>query len=372
MDKKTAIVITTINIPGILEGISKNMIKYGHMKDTGIIIIGDKKTPEGIVEYCNEIQDKYKIDIDYLGIEEQEEAFKAHPKLLKLFPYNHPDRTILGHILAYQRGYERTIALDDDNFPTDCDFIGSHNITGKTASTILFKNDLGWFNVHSTLNEKNNIPFYPRGYPWGKRVEEANEKVEISAERKVVVNQGLVLEDPDVDAITRLFYPIRATSMKDEFPKQFGLYPGTWSPFNFQNTCLSRELVPLYYRPLSTQRNADIWTAYLFNKLAEHFGDVITFGNPLCKQIRNEHDLWEDLDVELVCNKATDAFVDILRTLKIEGDTYFDALGNLLETFIIMIPNLEIKTPEGKMIIDYFKEYKIWYDIISEVINEKV
>jgi len=370
MKKKNAIVITTINTPLILDNLGKNLVKYNHEDDTSIIIIGDKKTPKDIVSYCERIKKKYGIDIEYYGISEQKKTFAKHSKLLNLFPYNHPDRTILGHCLAYMDGYERTIALDDDNFPVDCDFIGHHAITGTTSTVSLIRNGLGWFNVHSALDEMNKIPFYPRGYPWSKRCDKANEKRMFKDKRKVIVNQGLVLEDPDVDAITRLFHPIRATSMNKTFSAQFGLFPGVWSPFNFQNTCLARELIPVYYRPLSTKRNADIWTAYLINRLAEHFGDVITFGYPLVKQIRNEHNLWDDLDVELINNRATDDFVSILRSIKIRGDTYFELLGSLLKQSSMHLKKTKTSTPESEMIKNYFREYKIWYEIIGEIVHD--
>jgi len=246
MKNENAIVITTINMPTILESLGENITKYHHENDTSIIIIGDKKTPKGIENYCEKIKTKYKIDIEYLGINDQKKAFKNHKDLLNLFPYNHPDRTMLGHCLAYIRGFERSIALDDDNFPTNCDFIGFHSITGKVKNVQLLKSNTGWFNVHSLLNEQSKIPFYPRGYPWTKRhVKEG--KIETVVESKMIVaNQGLVLEDPDIDAISRLFHPIRATSMSNKYGKQFGLYPGVWSPLNYQNTCFLQICITLF------------------------------------------------------------------------------------------------------------------------------
>ena len=54
--------------------------------------------------------------MEYLGIEDQKKSLAAHQKLLDLFPYNTPDRVILGCMLSYIRGCQRTIAVDDDNF----------------------------------------------------------------------------------------------------------------------------------------------------------------------------------------------------------------------------------------------------------------
>jgi hypothetical protein len=175
------------------------------------------------------------------------------------------------------------------------------------------------------------------------------------------------LEDPDIDAIARLAYPIKAIEMDSDFPKQFGLWK-TWSPFNYQNTSLARELIPCYYRPISGLRNADIWTSYLFNKLAEHFGDVITFGQPLVKQIRNEHNLFDDLDVELENNKETDYFVDTLKNINTNDlafTGYFDALDYLLEqTYIEVL----WQSKEYPMLKKFLEEYFVWMRVVSEII----
>jgi hypothetical protein len=141
----------------------------------------------------------------------------------------------------------------------------------------------------------------------------------------------------------------------------------TWSPFNYQNTSLARELIPCYYRPLSGLRNADIWTSYLFNKLAEHFGDVITFGQPLAKQIRNEHNLFDDLDVELENNKETDYFVELIRDTKlVSKESYFNSLIELIDR---TQPEVA-KTPDNKypMIKSFLREYKTWCDIVSGLV----
>ncbi|MGD8787461.1 MAG: hypothetical protein PVJ60_08565 [Phycisphaerales bacterium] len=366
----TVITITTINVPKFIEGICENLNKYGHLSDTSILVIGDVKTPTETKEYCEKKGHEFRVEIEYLGIEDQKNALSDHKKLLDLFPYNTPDRVILGGILSYIRGCDRTIAVDDDNYMTEHDFVGFHSITGTESELNLIKNESGWFNVHNALIEERNIPFYPRGYPWDQRNPESNKKTYQRQKARVVVNQGLVLEDPDIDAISRLFWPIRATGMSSEFDSQFGLYPGIWSPFNYQNTSLCRELIPLYYRPLSTKRNADIWTAYLFNKLAQHFGDVITFGQPLVKQLRNLHNLWEDLDVELINNRATDYLITILRSVILTGKTYFDALIELLNKSQEEMEKMDGLPPsELEMIRGFFDEYQIWCNIISEIIR---
>lgn len=342
----TVIVITTIHVPTVLEYIKG---------DCSVLVVGDKKTPPEARGYCE------SHNAEYLGIEEQEKLLP--PKLLDLFPYNTPDRVILGCMLAYLRGCDRTIALDDDNFPVHSMFVHKHSIAGNEVELDLFENDEGWFNVHSLLFEEKGIPFYPRGFPWSKRTERASTcKMHLRKKVKVIVNQGLVIGDPDIDALTRLAHPINVKGFNSENTR-IGLL-NTWSPFNYQNTCLSREMIPLYYRPPSASRNSDIWTSYLFNKLAEHFGDVIAFGHPLVKQVRNEHNLWDDLDLELVNNRATDQFVEILKNVELTETTYSSALVELLHK--AELPTA--CTAEEQMIWGFFTQYSEWYSVVKDLI----
>jgi len=366
---KTAITITTINVPKFIKGICRNLTSH-NISGASILVIGDVKTPPETKKYCRKMADKFNVEIEYLDINGQKKALSKYKGLLELFPCNTPDRIILGGMLSYLRGCDRLIAVDDDNYTTEHDFVGFHSITGKEVNLKLIKNNTGWFNVHNALKEENDIPFYPRGFPWKQRNPESNKKTCISKKAKVVVNQGLVLENPDIDAISRLFHPIRATAMQSDFNLQFGLCPGTWSPFNYQNTSLCREIIPLYYRPLSTSRNADIWTSYLINKLAEHFNHVITFGQPLVKQIRNPHNLWDDLDVELINNRATDDFVSLLRNAELTKGTYFEAFGELLSKCQKDLGRIKTNVAsEKKMISEFFVEYQRWYKIVAGIID---
>jgi len=351
----TTIVITTIHKPVFIKDLCWNINLYGH-DNVDILIIGDLKTPL-IKDYCQNVSLEFNIPIQYLDIEAQEKALTDYKPLLDLFPYNTPDRVILGGVIAYLRGCERIIAVDDDNFVTNADFVGFHSVAGQTKDMPVLQNDLGWYNVHSILKEERDIPFYPRGYPFSKRLLESSQGAYKPLIAKVVVNQGLVEGDPDIDALTRLANLIKVEGFKKGTIIHFGLWK-TWSPFNYQNTCLSRELIPCYYRPPLGLRNADIWTAYIFNKLAEHFGDIITFGQPLVKQIRNEHNLFDDLKIELQNNIETDYFVEMLQAVTLTKPNYFDVLIELLNKV-----EIDDSHPMTK---GFIEEYKIWCNVISE------
>ena len=364
---ETTIVITTINKPVFLDGLCENIFRNGH-NDVDIIIIGDVKTPP-IEDYCKEVSAQYGVPIEYLDIPTQE---KTLPKpLLGLFDYNTPDRTMLGGMLAYMRGAQRIIAIDDDNFVTGSDFVGGHKIVNKYAidkqtgkkgviptSIKVITSDTGWVNVYEAVDSVGGVQFYPRGYPFGQR-HKLTHISQTGRQANVVANQGLVLGDPDIDAIQRLAHPINALQVNHTYPPQFGL-SNSWSPFNYQNTCITRDLIPCYFRPKSGSRNADIWTAYIFNRLAEHMGDTITFGEPLVTQDRNKHDLFDDLDIELQNNRETDYFCKVLKEVVLTKTIYIDALNELLSKV-----EVDDNHPMTK---SFFDEYRVWCKAVAKYV----
>ena len=96
-----------------------------------------------------------------------------------------------------------------------------------------------------------------------------NNKIKISkvSNKKIAVTGGLVLGDPDVDSVSRLFWPIRVTKIKKNFCLILLYQKNNYSPFNDQNTSISRDLIPIYYKPPAGGRNSDIWTSYFIEKI---------------------------------------------------------------------------------------------------------
>ena len=364
-DANTFVVTTTIRVPTLLRDVSKNAMDHGHSNVT-FLVIGDTKTPLEAETLCKELAQNSGVRIEYLGIQEQEAAIAGFPALSNMMPLNSASRKMIGNFLAYVRGGDCVVMLDDDNFFNSGDFIGQHNLVGKQMELDLFKSGTGWFSVAEAMVEERGVPFYPRGYPWSQRSPELQKAARETAQANVIVNQGFVLEDPDVDAISRLFWPIRVTGMNPQFKPSFGLYPGTWCSFNNQNTALAREVVPAYFTPPATGRNSDIWTSFVICRLAEQMGGTIAFGSPMVRQVRNPHSLWRDLDDELLNNKATDAFVSLLRSIDLKESSYRGALGELLDKSLAALPGLSgVSGPEASMIHDFFTEYKVWHGLFD-------
>jgi len=369
--KKTAIISTSIRVPQMLEDYCKNAIKFGH-KDVEMIMIGDRKTPPEARQFCERLTSDYGIKVHYLEVEEQEEALKDFPRLKEIVPYNSACRKILGMLIGYLQGFENLIMVDDDNFVTDEDFFKYHDIAGSNAELPLIKSPSGWFNVCEYLIEENNIPFYYRGLPWSQRKKEKIAREIKKDKAHVIVNSGFWLDDPDIDASSRLFWPICVTGMKKDLGDNFGLFPGTWCPFNNQNTAMHREVLPAYFTPHNAKRFSDLWPAYVVDCIASHLNHVISYGHPFVSQVRNPHNYWQDIDDEKVGAQATEPLISILREAKLTGNNYHDCLGELILHLNNNKGIIEKLPQEQKdMLLDFVKCLEIWHEIFEKIINKK-
>lgn len=325
---KTTIVTTTIYVPSALEKYAQNARFYGH-DDVSFVVIGDRKTPSETGAFCESIAARY-YPCEYLDVEDQREYLERYPELWRHLPFNSIQRRNVGLLKAWEDGADIVITIDDDNWMLNDDFVRLHGIVGERPELPAVESSTGWFNVCSFLEEAGGTPFYHRGFPRGQRWKEAESFLCIAPlSRRVAVNAGLWLDDPDIDAMTRLERPIVVRGVRKDAPARFVLQPGTWSPFNSQNTALLREAIPAYFLSPCIGRYDDIWPSYIVTRIAQHLGDVIAYGRPLMRQKRNEHNLWKDLDAERVGMLLTDEFCAVLQSIALHGETYSECYGEL-------------------------------------------
>jgi hypothetical protein len=327
---KTGLVTTTINIPTLLTSYAHNARRYAH-QDLELIVIGDRKSPHETADFCRSLEQYYPVS--YLDIPAQEEYLRPYPDLWNHLRFDSIQRRNIGMLLAWERGCDVVITIDDDNFVMGQDFVGLHSIVGKTVGLPAFSSTSGFFNVCSVLETDHGVEFYHRGFPQSQRWQEKSQFMSSSpAERKVAVNAGFWLDNPDIDALTRMERQIVVRGFNQKWPgRNFTLQPGTWSPFNSQNTALMRDVIPAYFLSPWNGRYDDIWASYVVNRIAEHLGHAISFGEPVVRQERNPHDLWKDLDVERNGMIMTDSFCAALREIPLTSHTYHECFGEIGE-----------------------------------------
>jgi hypothetical protein len=354
---ENAIITTTINIPIFLDGICKNLKKFKYTQEKNlIIVIGDLKTPKETSSYCKKISRKYGYEIIYLDITSQNLFFKKkYNKLYKFFPLNDAVRKLLGSIYLFEKLPDRVIFIDDDNYvDPKKNFLQGHLVTNKKLNVISVNAKSKWPNLYKYFVEKSKVPFYARGFPWKSRNVGANNFINKKKSKNIIANCGYILADPDIDANSRLFWPIETLGVKKQ--NHFALDKENYFPLNDQNTSIAKNYIPLYFKPLSGGRNSDIWTSYLIEKVAYSFDETVTYGPPIITQVRNKHDYWKDYDLEKEHNISTDLFAEILESIKISNtSSRLSAFINLCDKFMKKLNLLSKKNSQKSNIIRHYQ-----------------
>jgi len=366
----TYIVFTTINMPSLLDGYATNLKRYGHEHDVGFIVIGDYKTPAGTAEYIKQFT-KQGIEAIYLGVEEQKKWLNHFPKLEAIIPYNSDNRRNIGYLVAIQRGGKTVICIDDDNYVTESDFVMGHQIAGSNEELTLVSSNTGWFNICSLMDCAPARTIYPRGLPYSKRWQD--EIITTKQKNiKVAINAGLWLEDPDVDAVTRLNERVRTVALNKS---RIALEKDTWSPINTQNTTFYRDVLPCFYyvemgskiKGMAIDRYGDIWAGYLARKVIDQMDEYVVYGNPLTIHKRNQHNLLKDLQEEFWGMIFTEDLVKMLGNISLSskgyGSLYLELAGEIEKSMNDYKNNPEMYS----LFMKIANNMKIWVDACSRI-----
>jgi hypothetical protein len=268
------IVTTTINPP------TKALLRYIKMKEWNVVVVGDKKTPHK--EY-QQIQKQYQ-NVYYLGVQEQE---KKYPKLSDVIGWNCIQRRSLGYIEAYKNGADIVATVDDDNIPYD-DW-GANVAVGSSVLVDYFIAKAAAFDPLSVTNYKH---LWHRGYPLELLKEKNLVEYAGKTKRHVHVQADLWDGDPDIDAIGRFTYrPIVKFDITSAY------CANKISPFNSQNTFISREALPKFYLYPAIGRMDDIWGAYV---LQFHFPNSVIYNKASVYQERNVQSTVKNMQDELL------------------------------------------------------------------------
>lgn len=288
---KKIIVTTTINEP------TEATLKFCEKKDWQFIIAGDKKTPHNLYR---ELEKKYS-NVFYYSPEEQE---KDYPVLSDALGWNCIQRRILGLVKAYHMGAEIIATVDDDNIPYEN--WGKGLYIGKEVECYCYKSSSGVFDPLSIT--KSNFLWH-RGYP----IELLQKRKEITpigkVKRKVLVQANLWDGDPDIDAMARLSF--RPEVKFDEIVEPY--CSEDISPFNSQNTFLSREVLPFYCLFPFVGRMDDIWGSYVLQKF---FPNSVVYGPATVYQDRNVQDLVKNLEAEIIGYRRTFELINDLNNFQ--------------------------------------------------------
>ena len=367
-----SIVITTIYLPRVLQAFVENFQRYSRKGDVEILVIGDLKTPKETHDYVAEFKNQ-GFHFEYWDVGSQRRWIEQFPDLASIIPYNSDNRRNIGYLIAYERKRECIIAVDDDNYPTEADYLDGYAKVGTTQRWKTVRSNSGWYNVCELLEIEEGCTVYPRGYPYAYRWLEDEHHELFESENRIVVNAGLWLGDPDVDAVTRLYRPVNSIGLKEE---TLVLDLSTNCPFNTQNTAFHWDILPCYYYVVMGQtidglkidRYGDIWSSYLARKVIDKMDDRVAYGVPLSRHRRHAHDLLKDLGGEYSGMVLTNRLVDLLAQIELTATNYGDC-------YIELSHKLEAKVREQEDFSEEVKGYfskicrnmRIWVDVCKEL-----
>ena len=316
---KKCVIITTIN--STTEAINKHISNVEY----DVIIVGDIKTP---TEYNN-------LNCIFLDIKKQQELY---PTLCELIPYNHYSRKNLGYLYAITNNYDIIYETDDDNIPYD----NFDNILKYDNLKIIYEQDNKWINIFKYFT--NNSHIWPRGYPLSLIKTNNNFIIEDTNISPSIIN-GLVENDPDVDALFRL---ICNHTVSWETNKNIIISNKNICCFNTQNTFwLNKLLFITMLIPSSVSfRYCDILRGIIVNIILKYTNNYMMYSSPNVIQNRNEHNLINDFKSEYSMYINNENILDFIED-NLEKNSNIDVLllqiyQNLLNHNIITQLDIDI------------------------------
>lgn len=239
--------------------------------DWDFIVTGDTKSP-----------DHFELDgCRFLSVAAQQAG--AH-ELGRLCPTRSYARKNIAYLEAIAGGADAIVETDDDNFPQDAFWLPRNPVV-KCRPVELD----AWVNVYAYFSEQF---IYPRGLPLDYARCPVPEPAAAS-EIECPVQQGLADENPDVDAVYRMLFPLPFRF--DSGIEPVALMAGAWCPFNSQNTTFFRKVFPLLYLPAHCSfRMTDIWRSFVAQRILHHLGYPVLFHECTVWQERNVHSLHKD------------------------------------------------------------------------------
>lgn len=266
------------------------------LNDVGgkLIAIGDQKGPAS-----------FELPgADFYSLQRQQELPFA---LTRLLPIKHYARKNLGYLIAMQSGAPVLYETDDDNAPGPS--WRPLNLTVRAQKAA----GRPWCNVYRLFTQEL---IWPRGLPLDqirdpKTFQHDGAMATTSVDAPI--QQGLANLAPDVDAIWRL------TLDRDfNFAPGASIYlpPGTWCPFNSQNTWWWPPVYPLLYLPsYCSFRMTDIWRSFIAQRCLWELGHGLVFHQADVIQLRNLHNLTRDFMDEVPGYEGNQRLVDVLAQL---------------------------------------------------------
>ena len=309
-----------------------------------VIVIPEGEAPPRLYERCAEFA-RRGMRVQCPTPAEQE-CFLARRGLSGRVASDAGNLRNVGYLMALESGCDFVVSAADDHYcrPGE-DFFSEHAVVaGNDLEGVCVNSSARFFNVCDLL-DATPTRVYPRGFPHKHRHKPT--RVTRSVETGTVrLNAGLWLHEPDLDAMTWLTTPVRATRFKGV---SVLLGDNAWAPVSTRNTALHRDVLFSYYLPrsgytvgtgMTLDGYGDILSGYFAQACVRHMGHRVRVGTPCADARRNAHHHLADATREMAGVWMIEDLADWLADRKLEGGTYAesyvclaDALDDAAERF---------------------------------------
>jgi hypothetical protein len=330
-----------------------NFTKFNHRLEDIKLIVVDDFSP-----YINEnlkILNSCGLEYEYWTVEKQKEFFqkefgKSWKKFYDIIPHRTDACRSFGYLIATLWNADIIITLDDDNYAiydknsSLFDYLGSHSVINKEYEGIAVFSNKGWINTIQFMVTSPRRKIYARGYPYTKRGEAYYYN---KCKKKIVVNVGLWLNNPDVDSITVLsegsmngLPKTKTTGLKRSFSRII-LGDNMFAPINTANTAYSIKLLPIIYDTfqgywigdLKLDRFGDIWSNLFLLKILHKTGDGVTIGTPLVTHNREPRNTFDDFKKEFWGIIISEKIFELIERINLTSKNYTDLYLELILYF---------------------------------------
>ncbi|GMT07657.1 hypothetical protein PENTCL1PPCAC_29831, partial [Pristionchus entomophagus] len=321
------IVVTSIQAP------TEDVKRLASFPEWTLVVVGDTNTPA----------DWNLPGVHYLSIEKQEAmGFESVKKL----PTRSYTRKNAGYLYAIANGAQWIYDTDDDNKPfgkgLDQFDLSSDRTRGLRFTTPEWSNATIQESLFNPYRHFGRPDMWPRGFPleYIKNHDHKDGTYRLCrAQRPPAVQQGIVQKDPDVDAVYRLLHADPNNGLDEsfnEFAPPVVLAPGTYAPWNSQNTLFSRSAFFGLFLPTTVAfRVTDIWRSYFTQALLHAAGETVSFVPVNAIQRRNAHNYLKDFDEEIEVYDKAGTIVQFIDQWKCSAETMDGCAIELADQFAV-------------------------------------
>jgi len=281
-----------------------------------LIIVGDRKGPQRY--------EMTEVKLDFLPLARQ---LSGPFGIGRLLPTDHYARKNVGYLHAMAAGAPLIYETDDDNAPAGNWGLRQQEVSHVRLVPAAISDQRRWVNVYRYFSSEN---IWPRGLPLDAVSSPVPEPEETAGPVSSPIQQGLVDNSPDVDAVWRL---TQDRPFRFENGASVYLQAGNWCPFNTQSTWWWPEAYPLLYIPSHCSfRMCDIWKSLVAQRCLWEMGHGVVFHASEVIQERNPHNLMRDFEDEIPGYLGNRRFAEVLAQVDLAAGSG-NAADNLVRCY---------------------------------------